>query len=166
MWGSDGGGIAASPQGILFADEGTVRKGLNNLKSSSQMIALIGAAALFSGVFAPLISLPFIGSINYFRNGKGDGIIILGLAVISAGLAFRRKFRFIWYTASGSAAVMIFTFVNFTLTTTEIAADMRDSLAGNPFSVIGEIALASTELQWGVGRPRLGHRIAFHRSPP
>ena len=119
------------------------------MKNNSQMFALSGSAALFLGVFAPLVSLPLIGNMNYFQNGEGDGVIILVLAMVSAGFAFWRKFRFIWYTAFGSAAVLIFTFVNFKMKMDAIAADMRNSLAGNPFSGIGEMALASIQLQWG-----------------
>jgi len=48
-----------------------------------QTFGLIGSVMLFIGVFTPLISLPIVGSTNYFMNGRGDGTIVLILAVIS-----------------------------------------------------------------------------------
>jgi len=38
---------------------------------------------LFVGVFTPFVSLPFAGNLNYFQNGKGDGVIILLIALVS-----------------------------------------------------------------------------------
>lgn len=42
-----------------------------------QVVGFIGAAALGLGVFMPLVSMPIVGTINYFNNGRGDGIIVL-----------------------------------------------------------------------------------------
>lgn len=117
--------------------------------SRAQVFALIGSALLVLGVFAPIVSVPLMGNLTYFQNGEGDGVIILMLAVVSAILAFDRKFRFIWYTALGSAAVLIFTFVTFKMKMADMAKDMRADLAGNPFSGLGELALQSIQLQWG-----------------
>src|SRR5688572_6811275 len=69
----------APSQGNVFAELGAVPTTHNNAKNNSQMIALAGSAALFFGVFAPLISVPFLGTMNYFQNGRGDGVIILAL---------------------------------------------------------------------------------------
>jgi hypothetical protein len=34
-----------------------------------QMLGITGSAILFVGVFAPMVSAPFVGSLNYFQNG-------------------------------------------------------------------------------------------------
>ncbi len=117
--------------------------------STAQVFALIGSALLVLGVFAPIVSVPLMGNLTYFQNGEGDGVIILVLALVSAILAFGRKFRFVWYTALSSAAVLTFTFVTFKMKMADMAKDMRASLAGNPFSGFGEVALQSIQLQWG-----------------
>ena len=38
-----------------------------------KIIGLSGAVILFVGVFCPIISMPIMGSMNYFQNGKADG---------------------------------------------------------------------------------------------
>jgi hypothetical protein len=58
-----------------------------------QTIGLAGVAALAIGVFVPLVSLPIVGSLTYFNNGKGDGIIVLALAVISALIVLAKRYR-------------------------------------------------------------------------
>ena len=65
-----------------------------NEKSSrtKQILAILGALLLFVGVFLPIVSMPIVGSLNYFHNGQGDGTIVLVLAVISMILAITRRF--------------------------------------------------------------------------
>ena len=129
--------------------------------SKGQVFALVGSGLLIFGVFAPIVSAPLIGNLTYFRNGEGDGTIILVLGVVSAVLAFTRKFRFLWYTAVASAAVLIFTFVNFKMKMADVTKDMHNSLADNPFSGLGELALQSIQLQWGWGVLILGIAALF-----
>jgi len=45
-----------------------------------QLVGLAGTILLAVGVFLPLVSMPLIGSLTYFNNGRGDGVIVLILA--------------------------------------------------------------------------------------
>jgi len=38
-----------------------------------QLFGLIGSIVLFVGVFAPVVSVPIVGNMNYFQNGKVTG---------------------------------------------------------------------------------------------
>ncbi|HKP52784.1 MAG TPA: hypothetical protein VJ183_09025 [Chloroflexia bacterium] len=73
-------------------------------------LAIAGAIILALGVFAPLVSVPILGSVNYIYNGRGDGMIILVLAGISLALALTGKYRGLWFTALASLALMSYTF--------------------------------------------------------
>ena len=42
----------------------------DNKISTKQLLGLIGFIFLFVGVFAPIISVPIIGNMNYFQNGS------------------------------------------------------------------------------------------------
>ncbi|MBI9082217.1 MAG: hypothetical protein JEZ11_01385 [Desulfobacterales bacterium] len=48
---------------------------------TKQILGLIGSIILFVGVFTPIFSVPIMGNMNYFQNGKGDGTIVLVLAI-------------------------------------------------------------------------------------
>ncbi|MBA7572559.1 hypothetical protein ES708_14342 [subsurface metagenome] len=120
-----------------------------NKKGIKQLLGLIGSAVLFVGVFTPIVSIPIMGNINYFQNGKGDGVIVLVLAVISLILVLLKKFKGLWFTGLGSMAIMVFTFINFQMAFANIRTQMETELAGNPFRGIADMAMQSVQIQWG-----------------
>lgn len=117
--------------------------------NTKQLLGLMGSIVLFIGVFTPIVSVPIIGNINYFRNGEGDGTIVLILAVISLILVLAKKYNGLWFTGTGSLVVMLFTFVNFQTKMSQAKADMKLDLADNPFRDLADIAMQSVQLQWG-----------------
>jgi len=114
-----------------------------------RMFAIIGCFVLFVGVFAPLISVPIIGSMNYFQNGRGDGTIVMALAVVSLLAALGRKYRWLWFTGLGSLGMLAFTFFNFQYRMSSMKTDMAKDLEGNPFRGLAELAVQSIQMQWG-----------------
>ena len=60
--------------------------------SARQLLGLLGAMLLLVGVFCPLVSLPFVGSITYFGNGRQDGWFILAFGAIAAVTALARLY--------------------------------------------------------------------------
>src|SRR3954471_14159053 len=113
------------------------------------VLSLIGSATLALGVFMPILSLPIVGSINYFDNGHGDGTIILVLALVSVVLSLRRRFEWLLTTGAGSLAVLLFTFVIVRMRLSEMETRMNTELADNPFRGLAQLATASVQLQWG-----------------
>lgn len=109
----------------------------------------IGTLLLFVGVFTPIVSVPFMGNVNYFRNGEGDGVLVLVFAGISAVLLLKEKFGGLYVTAGLSLAVMLFSFFNFQSSMSQARAEMERDLAGNPFRGLADMAVESVQLQWG-----------------
>jgi len=120
-----------------------------NKKGTKQLLGIIGSAVLFVGVFTPIVSMPIMGNINYFQNGKGDGVIVLVLAVISLILILLKKFKGLWFTGLGSMGVMIFTFINFQINLANARTQMETELVDNPFRGIADMAMQSVQIQWG-----------------
>jgi len=116
---------------------------------TKQLLGLIGSIVLFIGVFTPIVSVPIMGNMNYFQNGKGDGTIVLILAVVSLVLVLANKYKGLWCTGVGSLGVMLFTFINFQSKMSQVKADMESELAGNPFRGLADMAMQSVQLQWG-----------------
>ena len=113
------------------------------------LVGLAGAILLFVGAFLPIVSLPFVGSVNYFNNGQGDGIIIVGLALISALLILIKRYRGLWATGGLSLLVLGYTFYTLSARIADAKASMESQLAGNPFIGIAQAAMQSVQLQWG-----------------
>lgn len=114
-----------------------------------KVIGLAGSAILFMGVFAPILSVPILGNINYFRNGEGDGAIILILAIISLVLVLGEKYRGLWLTGIIALVVMLSTFIHFQSAMSQTKADIDSKLTDNPFRGLADIAVHSVQLQWG-----------------
>jgi len=129
-----------------------------NLK---QGLGFAGIAALFLGVFSPIISLPLFGNMNYFQNGKGDGIFILGFACISILLILFKRFNWLWVTGSGCLGIMGFTIIAFQSKMNEAKAQLELQLAGNPFRGVADAVMQSVQLQWGWAILILGVILLF-----
>lgn len=117
--------------------------------NTKQILGLIGSIILFVGVFAPILSVPIMGNMNYFQNGKGDGIIVLVLAVASLVLVLTKNYKGLWFTGLGSIGVLLFTFINFQSKMSQMKSEMESQLAGNPFRGLADMAMQSVQLQWG-----------------
>lgn len=114
-----------------------------------QLVGLAGAIVLFVGVFMPIISVPVAGSMNYFQNGKGDGTIIIGLAIASTILSLSRRYIGLWLTGAAALGLLAFSYLNLQAHLTGAQEAMGVELADNPFKGLGDIMLQSVQLQWG-----------------
>jgi hypothetical protein len=113
------------------------------------VLGIVGSLVLVLGVFSPLISVPIMGTMNYFQNGKGDGVIILFLALISLLLSASRQYRGLWLTGLCSAGCLAFTFINFQMGLNKMKSEMATELADNPFAGLANLAAQSVQMQWG-----------------
>ncbi len=132
----------------IYVEYDGVRKKLTmNIK---QLLGILGSAILFIGVFLPILSLPIVGNINYFRNGEGDGVFVLVLAVLSLILTITKNYKFLWATGGGSIGMMLFTYYTFYSEMSKQRASLETDLAGNPFKGLAEAMMQSVQVQWGV----------------
>lgn len=103
--------------------------------SRNQIIGFSGAAIIIAGVFAPIFHVPVTGSINYYHEGAGDGIIILLLAVLSLLLLLAKKYKGLWFTGFASLGMISYTFI----TITSAISDMEAFVTAN----------AVVQIKWG-----------------
>lgn len=115
----------------------------------NQILGLLGSALLILGAFAPVVSVPFHGSITYFNNGHGDGVIVASLGAISLLLALAQRFR--WLVATGGLSLFIVAVGLLQLVTkiSDTKAGMDVQLSGNLFRGLAEAAMESIQVQWG-----------------
>tara|TARA_R110002096_G_scaffold163409_1_gene330980 strand:- start:22 stop:468 length:447 start_codon:yes stop_codon:yes gene_type:complete len=121
-----------------------------------QVLGVLGSLLLIVGVFSPVVQMPIIGSIDYFRGGEIDGIIVLTLGAISLGLAFAKKYRWLFLTSIPALAVLLITLIHFQTKISEMKAKYIEDVGDNPFAGIGRMALETVKLDWGWGLLFLG----------
>lgn len=119
------------------------------ITQNPKALAFIGAAILTFGTFVPIVSLPIVGSVNYFANGEGDGVLLVALAGVTAILAFLNQTRHVLWTGMAAAALLAWALLRFANLKSEMQAKMDEELAGNPFRGLAEAAMGSVQLQWG-----------------
>lgn len=117
--------------------------------NKKQIMGFLGSIFLFIGVFAPLIRIPMLGNMNYIQSGKGDGIIIIFLAVISFILTIIKKYKGLWFTGIGSLGVISFTFINLQIIMMKAKAQIETELAENLFKGVADLLMQSVQLQYG-----------------
>jgi hypothetical protein len=81
--------------------------------NSKQQMGFVGSALLFVAVFLPIASVPIIGSLNYFQNGRGDAVFVLFLALLSFFLTLTKRFKELLWTGLAALGISLFTFINF-----------------------------------------------------
>jgi uncharacterized protein YjbI with pentapeptide repeats/type II secretory pathway pseudopilin PulG len=115
----------------------------------AQILGILGSILLFLGTFAPVVSFPIIGSINFLKNGTGDGAILIALSIASVFLILRRMYQWVWLSGLGALAIISLNFIFLQVKLSEIQLRMQNELAGNPFRGIADLAVQSIRLEWG-----------------
>lgn len=97
----------------------------------------------------PIVSMPIVGNLNYFANGKGDGVLLVAIAAAATALAYLGKTRHVLWAGLAAAAMLLWAFVRFQNIKSEMREKMDSELAGNPFRGLAEMAMESVQMQWG-----------------
>jgi len=117
--------------------------------ANRQLVGLTGSVILFVGVFTPIMSVPIVGSLNYFQNGKGAGGFIVAVAIVSALLSLIGQCKRLWITGVGALCVVLYSFFRLQNQLSQMKAAMETKLAGNPFHELADAAMKSIQMQWG-----------------
>ncbi len=115
-----------------------------------QLLGVIGSVLLGISVFMPIIRIPFVGNLNYIQDGKGEGIAILILAVVSLIFVILRKYKFLWLSGIGSICILLFSYLNIKSKISQFENDLDSELAKNVLREITDIAIESIQIEWGL----------------
>ncbi|MDI1243515.1 MAG: hypothetical protein PSX80_16515 [bacterium] len=129
-----------------FTDQYVATQGSTN---KPFVVGLIGSTIMFIGVFTPIFSLPFLGNMNYFQNGSGDGVVVLAFSLVSVVLILGGRYRGLVVTGGLSLAMLIFTFVSFQYRISQARSALQNQGGGGLFGGLGETLIGSVQLQWG-----------------
>ncbi|WP_337043154.1 hypothetical protein [Emticicia sp. 17c] len=121
------------------------------MNSRNYSIGLVGASLLLCGVFAPVISLPIMGNLNLYQNGKSDGTIVLIVAVISLGLVLIKQFKPLVATGIIALGIVGYRFVTIQQRISKISESLGAESDKNPFKELTNAAMGSIQMQWGWG---------------
>ena len=121
------------------------------MMNQNQLSGILGAALLFSGLFAPLFSSPVIGQVDYFHYNATEATIVLGLASLSLTLALVNRFAMLALTGIGLFALLALAFIKYELYVTGTAIRWMGKFADSPYEGINRLNQDSLALGWGWG---------------
>lgn len=117
--------------------------------AETRTIAMIGAVLLLLGVFMPLFSVPFFGSITYFENSRGAALVLIALALGAGALAGTGRTRYVALVGLAALGVMLGTYLRARARLEAMREDLGDGLRGELLSAIADQAAASVQPRWG-----------------
>ena len=124
-------------------------------------LGFLGSAILFLGVFAPVVSAPIMGNMNYFQNVLADGVIVMIAGALAGFATARRKFWHLWIYGGVALACALFTFGRFQYGIRSLTKSMAEDLKDNPFAGLADMAIKSVQIQWGLPLLMIGAVIVL-----
>jgi hypothetical protein len=116
----------------------------------SKTMGFVGTGLLIVGLFLPIATLPFLGSVTLMSNGfniVAIGLLVLGL--LSGFLTWAERRDALIWTGGAALLTIIYMFGRMQWAMTQMRTDMAEQLEGNPFAGLAQTAMASVGLQWG-----------------
>lgn len=128
----------------------TVGSNLIQINSgSSQSLGFLGVAIMTAGIFAPMASLPVVGTVSYFRNGSPEAIALLVLSAFSIFFLKKKHYSWLYGPATWSFIIVSFSFYHYHDAIWQAKSSLDSELSGNPFRGIADVAMASVGMEWG-----------------
>lgn len=130
-------------------------------------LAFIGIALTILGTFCPLITVPFLGSVNFYSNGglaSIDGLLLLGFSAWVAADLFKENYLSIkWKSFFIIGDILVGIFLTY-MNVQKIKNEYKSEMAGNPFSEFGEALISPAGLSWGWAIMLIGAGILLFAS--
>jgi predicted nucleic acid-binding Zn ribbon protein len=115
-----------------------------------KFFAIVGSLLLAISPFAPFVSVPILGRVTLFQQGKGDGVILIVVSLVAMGLSFFGRYGFLWVSGALGLFEIGNLFYFFYQRLPEIIDNYNRETKGNEFGPIGNIALSNVDADWGV----------------
>jgi hypothetical protein len=120
-----------------------------NREALQKALAVAGSLLLVIAPFAPFISAPIFGRITLFQQGKGDGAILLIIALVALGFSVFGRYGFLWVSGALGLFEMGNLFWFFYNRLPDVIESYKRQNNGSVFGSIGEITLSNVDPDWG-----------------
>lgn len=108
----------------------------------------VATAILVLGCFAPIVTAPIVGDMNYVGGGRRDGMFVIGLAFVGLLLAFTGRVRGLMITGGLAALIIVVGLVDLFRRVDEAKAEMTKGASGL-FGGLVQAMAESVQIQWG-----------------
>lgn len=117
---------------------------------NNKMMGFVGVGLLVVGLFVPIATMPFLGSVTLMSNGyNGVALSLLLLAMLSGYLLWSERYSGLIWTAGASLLTVLYVFARLQWAMSLMRTNMAQELENNPFAGFAQAAMASVGMQWG-----------------
>ena len=117
--------------------------------SNKRLVLGLGASiCMLIGALCPVATLPIVGGISYVSNGRGDGVFIVCLSLVSVFFVLTNRYKLMRFVGVSSLTLMSFTLSRFQFAISDAKSSMAE-LGDNPFRGLAESVVGSFGLGWG-----------------
>jgi len=113
------------------------------------LLGVLGSALLILGVFLPIMSIPIVGDLDYFHNGRTDAAMIIVLALLSMILGLAKRFKALWVTGLASLGVLAFNFIHLRTMISQARSAAGSELPGNYLATLSAATIERIQMAWG-----------------
>ena len=85
---------------------------LSSKDNKESILGFGGATLLMIGAFLPAINIPIRGSVSYINNGRGDGMLIILIALLAFYYVYKKRKRSLMLSGGLSLIIIAYGFVN------------------------------------------------------
>ncbi|MDJ1482350.1 hypothetical protein QNI16_17725 [Cytophagaceae bacterium YF14B1] len=128
---------------------------------TAPLLGVIGSLLLFVSTFMPILKVPLYGSINYFQNGLGYGVVIAAIAMTALVLAILKENLFQSATALSATIVIGYTYVNFQYAIDDLRSEMQVKLVSHPLPSLADSMIDGIKIEYGFGVMMIGVILLF-----
>lgn len=114
-----------------------------------QVVAFLGSALVYFGLFAPALDVPIFGSLSYCHYANAELWIVLALLFATVVLAALKRTPWLWATGLGCGACISYTALGLWQNARGAQEEIRTRLAGNAFQELAQATLNSVQVEWG-----------------
>ena len=135
---------------------------MNNLKiKPHQLVSIFASTALISGVFLPILSIPFLGDQTFYQNQQYISIFIIINAILISFISFTRLKIALWLLALMVSGSLIYAYNDFQGTMSEFDNMMGDGVSSEFLKKMKNSFMASIEIKYGIYFLILGVILTF-----
>ncbi|HZO93721.1 MAG TPA: hypothetical protein VFB22_08105 [Candidatus Baltobacteraceae bacterium] len=127
---------------------------------TARVLALIGALVAVAGCFCPFASLPFVGQITYFLNGRGDGVWVV---VVAAVVGVTAMLNIVTPAILGSLLIggLLYSFHDRLAAAVSRVLGSLGQGHGSLLSGLSDMLLRQVHVEWGYWIVALGATLMF-----
>jgi hypothetical protein len=113
-------------------------------------LVLTGSILLISGLFSPLIKIPFLGDFAYYDQKKAESYFIISLALLAVALVVIKQFKFLWIPATALIFMLGFNIYEFYYNNTQYQTEFENMFPFMRVNDFTQMFIDAVEFQWGM----------------